>query len=73
MGYTTINPAQFILAAFCYVEAAMVWKIGEVLVYYGQAPLWFVWLIIGCLIVAGISFQFEGPIFKRHPLFGGVP
>lgn len=73
MNYSTISPVQLILAAFCYVEAAMVWKIGDVLVYCGQVPSWFVWLIAGCLATAGFVFQFEGVLYKRHPIYGGVP
>ena len=68
IGYKTqVSPSQLILAAFCYVTAMMIWKIGEVLIYYGYTPLWFVVMIITCIVVSGFSFQFEGVIFRRKP------
>jgi cytochrome c biogenesis protein ResB len=62
---TKINPAQFILAAFCYVTAMMIWEIGKPLVYVGVTQSWFVIFICLLVVSAGISYHFEGAVFER--------
>jgi hypothetical protein len=47
------------LAAFCYITAMMIWKIGSVMIYYGQADLWFVTFICLLVATAGVLFQFD--------------
>jgi hypothetical protein len=56
--------SDMIMAAFCYVTAMMIWKIGDVLIYYGQADRWFVVLIVTLVVVSGVTFQFESLISK---------
>lgn len=62
---TEVSPSQFILAGFCYVSAIMILKIGDSLIYFGQTEQWIVVLVATCLAVSGVSFQFEGVVFKR--------
>ena len=54
-----IQPSQFIMAAFCYVMAAMIWKVGYALVYYGQTESWFVMFIWALFVTSGLCFQFD--------------
>jgi hypothetical protein len=64
-----MQPSTSIMAAFCYVMSAMIWKIGTVLVYYGQVETWFVAFITVLVITSGLMFQFEGLINtqEQHP------
>lgn len=58
--------ADMILAAFCYIMASMIWKIGDVLVYFGATDRWFVVFICSLVVVSGASFQFESVINKME-------
>lgn len=60
----TYSHAQHIIAAFCYVAAAMIWSVGGKLIYYGVAPLWFVCVITALFVASGISFDLDGVIKK---------
>jgi hypothetical protein len=60
-----IQPSSMILAAFCYITAVMVWKIGAALIYYGQTDLWLVAFITGLVVTSGLMFQCEPVINQK--------